>query len=815
MLPDRAGRPIGLGPIVRASRATPPQRYVGASVPPIDGERIVTGQARFVADLILPGMVHLAIVRSPHAHARILRVETGTAGRAPGVVRVLTGLEAAQYAEQIPHRIDPRLSGGRHADVRCLATGKVIYAGQPVAAVVAESREAAMAAASLVIVQYEVLPTVLDGEEALQPGAPRVIDEWDDNVMLRDRISAGDVQRAFAAAEQTLTATIHIHRYSTQPIEPRAYVGIFSRFDETLTLYATTQNPHQLRHQLAGALRLPENRIRIIVPALGGAFGMKMIGHPEESLVGLLAMLTGRPVKWVAGREDDLVIGGREQVHHVEVAFDRDGRVRAVKDRFIANVGAPYATPGWGMAPLTAATLPCGYEIQDVEIDYTLAVTNKGPWTASRGYGKEASNLVMERTMDLVAARLRLDSADVRMRNLIPADRFPYKTATGLVIDSGDYHGTLTQALDLAGYAQWRREQEDLRRQGRLIGIGLACELTPEGGSLPRSLVAGYDTSTVRVDPSGLVTVLTGVTSPGGGNDTGIAQVVADGLGARLEDVRVIQGDTDLCPYGFGNYSGRSMIVGGGSAALAARDVRRKMAQVAAALLNAEQEALEFERGTIHARHAPDRVLTFREVAYTAYTRAYDLAGMIELPLEATRTYKPPHISHTPDERGRINPYPAYSNGAYVAMVEIDPQTAVVRVLRFCAVHDCGVMVNPALVDGQLRGAIAMGIGAALGEELRYAADGRRLTTSFKEYLLPRAADLPAIEIGHRTTPSPYTLLGSKGGGEAGVGAATAAVMNAVADALAPLGVEVFALPLTPPAIWKMMRGGDAVVDRR
>ncbi len=790
-------------------------RYVGSAIRPISGDLFVTGRARFVADLILPGMLHCAILRSPHAHARIRAIDPAAASRAPGVIRVLTGAEAREHIPQIPHRIDPAIYGGKHADVHCLATRKVIYAGQPLAAVVAATREDARAALELITVDYEVLPTVLDADAALAPHAPRVIDEWPDNILYSGRHEGGDISAAFAGADHRLAATIRIHRYSTQPIETRTYVAVPNRSDDTLTLYATTQNPHQLRHMLAGALGLPENRIRIVVPNLGGAFGLKMIGHPEESLVSLLALLTGRPVKWVEDRDDCLIIGGREQVHHVEVAFAADGRIAGMKDRMIANVGAPYSTPGWGMANLTAVTFPCGYDIQNLDVQYTIAVTNKGPWTASRGYGKEATNLVMERVMDLVAARLGIDPAEVRLHNLIPATAFPYRTATGLVIDSGDYHTTLKQAMERAGYGRWRAEQRRLRTEGRLIGIGVACELTPEGGSLPRSLVAGYDTSTVRVDPSGTVTVLTGVTSPGGGNETGIAQVVADALGADLDDIRVVQGDTDACPYGFGNYSGRSMMVGGASAALAAGDVREKLATVAAAMLGADPQSLVFERSRIHSAAAPGRAVTFQEVAYTLYTHAYEIAGSVEPSLEATRTYKPAHIRHTPDEHGRLNPYPTYSNAAFIAVVEVDPETGKVSVLHMTAVHDCGVMINPALVEGQLAGAVAMGIGAALGEEVRYTANGARLTTSLKEYLMPRAPDLPVISIGHGSTPSPFTLLGTKGGGEAGVGGSTAAVVNAAADALSPLGVEILELPLRPPAIWRLIREARRAGARR
>jgi carbon-monoxide dehydrogenase large subunit len=779
---------------------------VGSPVRLLHGDRVTTGRARFVADLDLPGMLHLVVVRSPHARARIVRVETVAAAAAPGVARVVAGDDLVRLVPQIPHRIDPALYGGRHADVRPLAVDAVLYAGQPVAAVLAASREEARAAAAAVHVAYDPLPAVLDAEAALAPDAPRVVEGWPDNVMLSRRIVGGDPAGAFAAAEQVLRATIRIHRYATQPLETRAYVAVYSEFDDLLTLYATTQNPHQLRHQLAGALGRPEHRIRVVAPALGGAFGLKMIGHPEESLVCVLALMTGRPVKWVEDREDCLIIGGREQTHHVEVAVEADGRVTALRDRIVANVGAPYATPGWGMVGLTASTLPCAYAIPHVEIDYTLAVTNKGPWTASRGYGKEASNLIMERVMDLIARRLALDPAEVRRRNLIRAGAFPYTTATGLELDSGDYHAVLERALELGGYEAWRAEQARARAEGRWLGVGLAFELTPEGGSLPRSLVAGYDTSTVRVDPAGTVTVLTGVTNPGGGNDTGIAQIVADVLGLAPEALRVIQGDTDACPYGFGNYSGRGLITGGASAWMAAMDVRSRMARVAALLLDAAPDDLFFAGGRIGLPGAPERSVAFREVAYVAYTRAHEIAGVGDPPLEATCTYRPPAIRHTPDAQGRLNSYPTFSNGAYLAVVEVDPETGRVIIRRLAVVHDCGVIVNPALVDGQLRGAVAMGAGGAIAEVVRYAPDGRRLTTSFREYLMPRAGDLPPIEIAHHVTPSPNTLLGAKGGGEAGVGGAIAAVTNAVADALAPLGAEVLDLPLDPPAVWRLIR---------
>jgi aerobic carbon-monoxide dehydrogenase large subunit len=792
--------------------------YVGSPVKSINGDLFVTGRARFVSDINLPGTLHMAVLRSPHPHARIGSIDISGAIKATGVVKILTGADIRERLDPIPHYIDPEVYGGRHTDIHALAIDKVLCAGQPVAAVVADSKQNAQAALPLIKVDYTPLPHVLESEDALRTDAPRLVEEWDDNSVFRFGFKGGDVAKAFEEADQVIEGSLKIHRFSTQPIETRAYVAVYNRFDETLTLYGTAQNPHPLRNVLSTVLRFPENRIRIIVPNLGGAFGLKMHGHPEEPLVCLLAMLTGRPVKWVEDRSECLLIGGREQTHRFEVAFRNDGRVTGLRDDISGNTGAPAATPGWGMIFLTGLTMPCSYDIENMDIGFIAAVTNKSTWNASRGYGKEAANLVMERIMDMVAARLGMDPAEVRYRNFIPADSFPFKTIPGLIFDSGDYHETLRRALELIGYSDWRGEQRRLREQGRYIGVGIGYEVTPEGGALSGTFVAGYDTSTVKVDPNGKVTVLTGVTNPGGGNATGIAQVVADELGVDLSDIRVIQGDTDVCPYGFGNYSGRSMIVGGGSAALAAREIREKIAKVAGQLLNEDPQKLVFRKGRIHSQASSDSAgeqgLALREAAYAIYTRAYDIASIVEPPLEATRTYKPGHISHVPDEQGRINPYPSYSNGAYVAVVEVDVETGYVSVLKFAVVHDCGTVINPLLMEGQARGAIAMGIGAALGEEVVYGEDGQQVTTSFKEYLMPRAADIPLIDVSHHPSPSPFTLLGNKGAGESGLGGTQAAIVNAVADALSPFGVTIDELPLKPPRVWRMINEARIRADR-
>jgi carbon-monoxide dehydrogenase large subunit len=777
------------------------QRYVGESARKKDGDRFLRGRVTYVDDVVLEGTAYAAVLRSPHAHARIRSVDVSRARTADGVLAAVSGADAATLTDPIPHFIDPAVFGGKTTAVRCLAVDKVVYAGQPVAAVVAETANDAQAALDLIDAAYEPLPVVTDADAALQPDAPRLYEDWDDNVVIALPFVEGDVDAALAQAPHTIRDELRIQRYSTQPIEPRGYIASWDERSEIYTFYGACQNPHPLRWVLSKALRVEEGQVHVIAPTVGGAFGLKMHGHPEESLVCLLARLVGRPVKWIEDRSETLIIGGREHVHRFEVAFEDDGRITGFRDHFVANVGALGAAPGWGMAFLTGLSFPTGYRIPNSDVVSTVVVTNKGPWNASRGYGKEATNLVMERAVDLVAARLGMSPIEVRRRNLLRSDELPYKTNAGLNIDSGDYHAALDKAQALARMDEVRAEQERLRAAGRYLGVGFAFELTPEAADIPGTMVGGFDTSTVRLDPSGKATVLTGVTTPGGGNDTAIAQIVADELGVRLDDVSVVQGDTDLCPYGFGNYSGRSMVVGGHSALLAARDIREKLLTVAGVLLETEPSEIELGGGMAFVQAEPDKAVAIAEVSYSVYTLAFAVAVTVEPPLESTRVYKPDNISHLPDDKGRIQPYPTYSNAIHVAVVEVDADTGKVDLRRIGVVHDCGTMINPRFVEGQMEGAAVMGVGAALMEEQHYYDDGRLQSDRLKTYLMPRAPDVPDIDMVHQITPSPYTILGTKGAGEAGIGGVQAAIANAVHDALAPLGVTIRRMPLSPPNV--------------
>lgn len=791
---------IHAAPPTTADR-TPPIPHVGSSRLRIDADELLTGAARYIADHAGPSTVWMAVVRSPHARAVITGYDVAAAEMVPGVHLVLTGEEASRHAGPIPYFIDPAARGGVGPEQRCLAVGRVRYAGEPVAAVVAVDRAAAARAAARLVVKYRVEAPVLDAGAALADGAPAVFEELPGNVMLQRRLASGDAAGRIEAAPHRMELRFAINRTTTSPIEPRGYLAEWDESTGALTMWGSLQNPHALRWQVSAALGIPESRVRAITAKVGGSFGLKMQGSPEETLVALCARLSGLPVMWLESRAETLLVGAREQVHAMEAGFDDRGRVLGLRDDVVADVGAASAQPGWAMANNAGLTIPSGYAIQDVDVQVRAVVTNKGPWSAARGFGKDGANLAMERLMDAIAEHLGLHPLDVRRENFIRADEFPYRTSGGLNIDSGDYLALTDLLVRELDEGAWRERQARAREDGRLIGIGYGFEMTPESADGPGTFIGGFDTTTIRLQPDGEVRVFSGVTAPGGGNETGIAQVVADELGADLARIRVIQGDTELCPYGFGNFSGRSMLVGGGSAALAARDLREKLELVGARMLELERGQVTAAGGRVVSREDADRWIPFEDVIHAILTRAFQIADDVEPTLESTRAYKPGNIDHKPDAQGRLQPYPTYSNGICAVVVEVDPATGVLHLLDVVLAHDCGTMINPALVEGQAHGALAMGLGAAWTEDLPFDADGRCLADRFKTYLLPRAGDLPRFRIAHQVTPSPFTLLGNKGAGEAGVGSAMAALTSAVEDALRPLGASIRSLPLTPERV--------------
>ena len=795
--------------------------YVGQSIVGMTNRLLAAGKGRFVGDVYLSNMTHMAVVRSPYAHARIKGVGAGAALALPGVVGVVSGEEIARETSPIPQAIDALTMGAKVCKVYALAVGKARYVGEPVAAVVAEDRFTAYRAAALVEVAYEELPVVADAERALEPGSALVDESWGDNVMLHKVFSRGDAEMALRQADGTVGGVLRTHRYTTVPIEPRGYVADYDPYTEMLTVYASTQNPHPLRVFLAETLGMRESGIRVVQPHVGGAFGGKVPTFQEEPLIAYLSRKLCRPVKWIEERQENFLAGGhaREEVLHFEAGYRRDGTVTALRVKVVADVGAPSALCGWAMSFVSAFCIPAVYKIGNCHVELFSTVTNKCPWNGYRAFGKEAASFLMDRVMDLVAEEVGKDRAEVRYKNFIAPEEFPYEQVSGATLDSGNYAGALGQALKLAGYEDFRGEQAQARAKGRYLGIGIGYELVPEGCSLPNStLLSGYDGCTVRVNPSGQVTVLTGVTSPGSGNETAIAQIVADELGANIADIKVLQGDTELCPYGLGNYSSRSVIIGGSAAGVAAREVRGKMVEVAARALEVSARDVEGSEGIFRVRGAPGRQLTFREVASLVYRHCYGReACEVEPGLEATRYFRMPNVYHQPEVQGRFSAYPSWPNGACVAVVEVDTETGVVKVARYAMVHDCGTTVNPLLADANLHGGIAQGLGGVLYEHLVYDENAQLKTATFMDYTIPTAMDVPSYEIAHQTTPSPFTPLGTKGAGESGIAAPLGAVVGAVEDALAQAGVKVRLLetPLTPSRVWRAIQAARSGQPRR
>ena len=783
--------------------------YVGKSIRAKEARAPLIGKAKYTNDYTFSGQLYAHILRSPHAAAKINSVDVSGAKKVAGVHLAICGQDVFKHTNGITDHLNPAIFGGKSTRLPCMAVDEAWCFGQPVAIVVAEDERTARYAASRIQVDYTPLDPIIDVEKAVAKDARSVVPGWEDNTLIYVPFMNGDTQKAFDTASQVITTDIKIHRFSSQPMETRCYNAMWEHDTQSITLYGTCQNPHPLRLVIAETLRMDENKIRIIASTIGGAFGLKMHGHPEEPLICLMAKLLGRPVKWVESREECLLIGAREQQHKVQMAFDSDGVMVGLRDHVLANIGAPSACPGWGMVFLTGLTMPGPYKVENIDVHMNAVTTNKPSWNAARGYGKESTAIALELAMDNAARQLGISPIDLRLKNFIAKDAFPYNSPTGLVYDSGDYSGVLLKALETIGYQDWKDRQAAARLEGRYLGIGMAFELTPEGGTIPGTMVAGYDSSTVRVGPDGTVRVLTGITSPGTHNATAMAQIAADELGVDIAKIEVLQGDTNSSPYGFGNYSGRSTIVGGGSVALAAQDVRAKINAVAAALLEVEPDTLNLVKGVFSSSAKKDATLTFAEVCYASYTRAYDVALCIDPPLEATRTFKPPGISHLPDKNGRINPYPSYSNAVYVVVCEVDADTGKIDLLSLAAAHDCGKVINPILVEGQVCGAFAMGLGGALTEEIQYDANGIQLTKSFKDYVMLRMADIPPIGVAHHDSPNPDNYLGLKGAGEAGVGGSAAALVNAVNDALEPLGVLMHEMPLTPSRVWAAIQDAN------
>jgi aerobic carbon-monoxide dehydrogenase large subunit len=782
-------------------------RLRGVSAAQLNANQYVTGNVTYAADLVPENALHVAVLRSPHARANIVKIDLAGARASEGVVFAIDGIEAAQHADPAPPLMLGLEKSAGPLQSRCLAVGQVVYVGQPVAAVVADTREAAEQAVALIDIQFDIEEAVTDAEDAIRVDAAIVHPGWTSNVFLSDRIRSGDPDAMFEIADCVIAGELTFMSSTTAPMETICYIAQWDARSERLTLTGTFQHPHSSRMQISKALRLKESQVRVAAPNTGGTFGLKMAGRPEEILVGLLSCLTKKVVVYLESRRDCFRAPGRSQNHKFALAAQRDGKVLAFRDRMVANVGVIGAGPGWAMSMVTPAVFPTVYAIRDCDIECKLVVTNTPPWQSIRGYGKEVSNVVMERALDLLALELHLDPVQVRRINLIPATAFPYLTPSGYNLDSGDYEGALDQLLTFFDYEGWRARASEATDGETATGIGIVFELTPEGGARPGNFPNGSENAMVRVHPSGEIVVATGTTSPGSGSDTGIAQLVGGVLQVPLQDISVVMGDTDATPVGTGNGSSRAAMYGGMAAYRAAQDVRKKIEQCAANVLQCDVDDIEFGNGFIYSRLNPDATTSIAEIALGVNVNPLVVARGVDLPLEATRSFSPGNVRLVPDAQGRIATYPTFSYSVHAAVVEVELGTGVVKVLDYAVVHDCGSVINPAMVEGQLKGAIVMGIGAALWEELVYDENHQLVSDRFKSYLLPRATDLPSIRVGHRETPNPFHPLGMKGAGESGVGGGMAVMISAVSHALGERQVNLRAIPATAPRVLRAHGG--------
>lgn len=760
---------------------------IGASVKRKEDPRLITGEGTYTDDVQLRQQHYLAVVRSPHAHARIVSIDTSKARQMPGVVAVATGSDLQGLPPSLP--IVPAV-GGNTPPHPPLPTDRVRHVGQAVAVVVASDRYAARDAAEAVEVQYEPLPAVVDPEQALAEGAPKLYDEFPSNLAFHSEVGSQESwDQARADADVVVSQRIVNQRLSAMAMEPRAVTADYQA--GTLTVWASTQMPHVLRQKLAEYLGLRENQVRVIAGDVGGGFGVKADIYAEDVLVPYFALRLRQPVKWFEDRREDFLATshGRDQIDYVDLAAKRDGTVLGIKLRMITDLGGYLQFLTAGIAGLTNLMLVGPYQIKHVFGTIDGVFTNKMPTDAYRGAGRPEATHLLERMMDLLAAELKMDPADVRRKNLLLPDVFPYTTPTGAVYDNGNYAATLDRALELANYQGLRQEQAQARQQGRYLGIGLSsyveiCGMGPSVG-MP---FGGWESATVRVEQNGEVTVASGASPHGQGGATSIAQIVAAELGLDFDQVSCHHGDTASTPRGIGTFGSRTMAVGGSAAVGAARMVIEKAKRIAGHLLEASQEDLIYANGEVTVRGVPDKRMTLKEIAEVAYL-ATKLPPDIEPGLEATKYFEPSAFT--------------FPFGTHVCVVEVDVETGKVRPIRYLAVDDVGNVINPMLLDGQLHGGIAQGFAQAMSEEIVYDESGQLITGSLLDYAVPLAADFCPIETARTITPCPNNPLGVKGVGEAGTIASTPAVVNAVVDALSPFGVRHLDMPLKPEKVWR------------
>ena len=768
-------------------------KYFGASVPRREDPRLLRGEGRFVDDIKLPGLLHAAFVRSPHAHARIVAVRADEARRQPGVAHVFAFADLARWMKPMPlfGAVPPGLAARVQVTMKqspqlAMCRDVVRHVGEIVAMVLADSRALAEDAAERIEVEYEPLPVVTDMVAGAEPGAPVIFPEWGENVAVEFRTGFGDAARALAEAPVTARERLYVHRYVGMPIETRAVVAQWDARDGALTTWNTTQVVHFVQQGLAAALELPAHKVRVIAPDVGGGFGTKANGYPEDLLVPAAAIAARRPVKWTEDRREHMMgsAHARHQVHDIEIGARRDGTMLAVRDRIWVDLGA-YNVWGIVLPYNTVAHLLGPHRVPALDVECRGVVTNKTPNAPYRGAGRPETVFAMDRIVDCLARELRMDPAEVRRRNYLTAAdlpyelQIPYRDGNRLIYDSGDFRANLDAALDAVGYDALRREQAELRARGVHRGIGIS-------GYVEGTAIGPYEGATVRMDATGRAVVSTGAASQGQGHETSFAQIAADALGVPLDWVTVVGGDTGAIPFGVGTFASRSAVNAGSSIHEAAGQVREKLVNAAAVLLEAAPRDVDIADGLASVRGTPASAVPLGRVIQAALP-TFARPSAVAPDFEATVYHHQPTVT--------------YTSAVHVAHVEVDAGTGAVRLLRYLVAHDCGKLINPVIVEGQIHGGVAQGVGGGLLEEMAYDEAGQLLTGTFMDYLVPTAMELPPIETVHLEFPSPRNPLGIKGIGEGGAISPPAAIANAVEDALAPFGVRVTREPLGPSRV--------------
>jgi 2-furoyl-CoA dehydrogenase large subunit len=782
---------------------------------------LLTGRGCFVDDITLPNLHHAAILRSPHAHARIKNVDMSKALQLPGVVGGLTG-------QDIKRQTTPfSVVATTPVEYYCMATDKARFVGEPVAAVVARNRYVAEDALDLIEVDYELLPPVVDPEKGAQPDAAVLHENIGSNVACHRLLNYGDVDAAFKQADLVVSERFIFPRYTSMPLETFAVIASYDQFDGMLSVWSNFMGPFIMHPITARALNHPENKLRFIVPSdIGGSFGIKSSIYPYLTLIALLAKNINVPVKWIEDRREHLLASScqTDRVGYRKVAVKRDGTILGIQYKLYDNVGGYLRTPepATTFRPIGNAIGP--YRVKNFQMDAYVVMTNKCPTGPNRGYGCQYIYFEQERMMDEIAVKLNLDPAEVRFRNLIQANEFPYTTPTGGIYDSGDYPKAFQLALDKIDYKAAREQQKKARAEGRLFGIGISLGIDPSVSNMGYLTVAldvevrqrpeylpksgAMETVTIKMDPLGKVTVVLASTPQGQGHETTVSQIVADELGITPEDVTVIdECDTakSLWSISSGTYSSRFSAVGASAVAGAARILNGKVRAIAAHLLHTTVDQLECQNGRFFVRGAPKKSMGLSHVAGTAHWNLQGLPEGMEPGLHVMHTFEFP-LSKPPDDNDRVNSSNTYGFMADIATVEVDRQTGKVKIVKYVSVHDAGTIINPKIMEGQIYGGALHGIAGALFEELVYDDQGQMLTATLADYVVPFADEAPKIDIGHIVSPSPFTPLGSKGAGESSTETAPACIANAIADALAPLGVRINELPLTPTKLWSLIQ---------